>query len=59
MSLDLIQIREVGYLISAFLFILGIKYMTHPETAKKRKHNFIYRYGISSYAYFYSRKIYN
>jgi H+-translocating NAD(P) transhydrogenase subunit beta len=35
MSLDLIQIREVGYLISAFLFILGIKYMTHPETAKK------------------------
>ena len=35
MALDLIQIREIGYLISAFLFIIGIKYMTHPETARK------------------------
>ncbi|MGB9638399.1 MAG: NAD(P)(+) transhydrogenase (Re/Si-specific) subunit beta [bacterium] len=35
MVLDLIQIREIGYLISAFLFIIGIKYMTHPETARK------------------------
>ncbi len=34
-NIDLIQIREIGYLISAFLFILGIKYMTHPETARK------------------------
>lgn len=44
MTLDLIQIREIGYLISAFLFIIGIKYMTHPETAKKG--NFISFIGM-------------